>query len=368
MATLAWSFENTFDLAITELVIYVNSMTTVDPGFIQWKIETNSYCAVLEDKNSNVVKLETPEGENFHKFITLKLEIDPTKVDKFFSSSVEESQIQMKIKFKPECENLQSIKMIKWSPSLVNESNLSCVEKPQVSRNIFSRLNCSSTDPKLPPRCRLIIAIDETDGFSTGPNGSIQPKLRQAVNNLVENLWTKFHDKIFDQFGLVVVRFGGKNGTPFSSEKLKGDEGPFRNQKIDPTYGKGSLAYRDGTSIYEFAPFPDAKSTEFMFKKYLEMKIPEISEETSPLLQKGLNDSSRDVMDKLPVGNLAFMQASGAFEDMIEMMPEGYDLFVSSQFRPESRTFLYSLYNRVKFSFREMRKNWVERTTTFTRA
>ena len=222
-------------------------MTSADPDFITWRIETNAYHGVLEDKNTNIIKLETPEGENFHEFITLKLEMDPSKVDKVFESEVVEAQIEMRIKFKPDCENLRAARIVKWLPNtkIVAEKELSCLDR--IEKSILGGKRGNNF-----PKFHFIVAIDETAQFSKGPNGSIQPKLRKAVNNLVLNLYKRMKAKNeHNSFGLVVVRFGGTMHT--ESSTFNTDEGPFKRQKIrDDTDHAGK-------SIYEFAPFPDAK-------------------------------------------------------------------------------------------------------------
>ena len=71
-----------YELPITEIYIYVNSMADCDAGdseSLQWKLWTNSYECNLVDKQSNVVKLMSIEGENFHKQIVLRLELHKKK-------------------------------------------------------------------------------------------------------------------------------------------------------------------------------------------------------------------------------------------------------------------------------------------------
>ena len=233
---LGWTFENCFNLAIEEIIIYVDSKTNADS--IRWIIETNAYHGELVDKNYNTIKLETPQNENFHEFITLKLEMDPSKVDKFLKSASDESQIEMRVKFKSDSN--KAARVVKWLPNvkISTENNKSC----------FDRIFRQKSDCL--PKFHFIVAIDETAQFSKGPNGSIQHKLRRAVNNLIKKLLKKMTEPELESCGLVVVRFGGTMHE--ESVDFNDDDGPFRRQIIrnGPDAGK---------SIYEFAPFFDAK-------------------------------------------------------------------------------------------------------------
>ena len=254
LAFLGWTFENQFNLAIDEVVIYVNSMTTADPDSIHWTIETNAYHGVLKDKNYNTIKLETPEGESFHEFITLKLVMDPRKVEEFFGCYEVESQIEMRIKFKSDCKNLEAARTVKWLPNakIRTEDELSCLDK------IFKR------KPDVLPKFHFIVAIDETAQFCKGPNGSIQPKLRKAVNKLIQKLVKKLDNHELQSFGLVIVRFGGileEQDTFDTQRTFDRFEGPFRRQKIQQL-GRGirlGIPFGEKETVYEFAPFPDAK-------------------------------------------------------------------------------------------------------------
>ena len=274
-AFLAWTFENYFNLAIDEVFVYVNSMTTADPDSIHWTIETNAYHGVLEDKKYNTIKLETPEGQNFHQFITLKLIMDPRKVDKFFECPGQkgESQLKMSVKFKPDCKNLEAARIVKWLPNtkISIENELSCLDRI---------LKKKSEDL---PKFHFIIAIDETAKFCKGPNGSIQPKLRKAVNKLIQKLVKKLDDHEVQSFGLVIVRFGGVLDRQFIFPKHKFNfppTGPFRWQTSE-----------DGKTVYEFAPFPDAKrSPDNNFGNYVNSLLHPDPKVSTPSPKKSSND------------------------------------------------------------------------------
>ena len=270
-AYLQWTFENTFNLTVDEILIYVNSMATSGSETIEWELETNAYRAYLEDKKSNVIKLELLEHENFFEFITLKLVMDPSRVDSFFNSSEKwESQIHMTVKFKSD-ENLKQSRIIEWIPNAKKSEpkELSFIDKLlckkpsdgrifiEKGRNTYVIGNKEPQERKRKcPLFRFIIAIDETAEFSKGSKGSIQPKLREAVNKLIKKLVTR---KEAYSIGLVVVRFGG---IMHEESRKTGNEGPFHKQ------------VHGDKSIYEFAPFPDAKLSDEMFEEYVKSVAP----------------------------------------------------------------------------------------------
>ena len=76
MISTSPKFSSTAGTSITDR--YVNSMADYDlpsgnqnrnfPD-LQWKLQTNSYECVLKDKQSNVIKLQSAEKENFHNKI-----------------------------------------------------------------------------------------------------------------------------------------------------------------------------------------------------------------------------------------------------------------------------------------------------------
>ena len=285
--SISWRFINAYDLPITEVFIYVNSMAEYDvssgdqnenPPDLEWKLQTNSYECALKDKQSNVVKLQSSKEENFHNEIVLKLEMNPKKIQKFFVTTESAPQIRMKLKFDTKSENLKAVRRVKWSPNLKIQAPEE--EKPtdlfgKIKSKIegaYSNLKSSFTHKTQEPSCCLIIAIDETKMFSQSGNGSIQPKLRRAVNDLVLKLLNRIkkvrhHDEneqrdwpdqpYRDDVGIVVVRFGGTDYEyNYDPENFNEDNmGPFRKQKV--------LKFeKKGTSIYEFVPKPNAKFTD----------------------------------------------------------------------------------------------------------
>ena len=248
-AYLQWTFENTFNLTVDEISIYVNSMATSGSETIEWELETNAYRGYLEDKKSNVIKLELLENQNFCEFITLKLVMDPTKVDSFFNSSDKwESQIHMTVKFKHD-DNLRKARIVEWIPN---------ARPPKIEPKLtfIDKLLCALEDRQ---EFRFIIAIDETAELSKGSKGSIQPKLREAVNNLIKKLIVNMKEEAVYLIGLVVVRFGG---IMHEESPKTGNEGPFHKQ------------VHGDKSIYEFAPFPDAKLSDEMFEEYVKSVAP----------------------------------------------------------------------------------------------
>lgn len=349
-AFLAWTFENYFNLAIDEVVVYVNSMTTAEPDSIHWTIETNAYHGVLQDKNYNTIKLETPEGENFHEFITVKFEMDPSKVDNFFEcrNGLGESQIEIKIKFKPDCKNLEAARIVKWLPNakISTEDELSCLGRI---------LKKKSEDL---PKFHFIIAIDETAQFCKSPNGSIQPKLRKAVNNLIQKLVKKLDKHQLESFGLVVVRFGGslEDRHTYKYSSFNGHEGPFRRQTIPAreqlTWTSSYESAEAGKTVYEFAPFPDAKrSPNNNFGDYVNTLLhpdPKVStpspkksikvEEATPFLSSDeklgetieTENVLQDVENKESY-TLDFLQAQNIIQQVLDSggLPDMIDLFVS---------------------------------------
>ena len=262
-AFLGWKFENCYDLAIDEINLKVDSNSSADPKFIKWTIETNAYHGVLEDKKNNIIKLEAPENdsffeklitkvisseksENFHEFIALKLEIDPCQVENI------QPQIEIEINFKPDCENLEAVKKMKWLPGRVIDAKTSTENERSCLDRIFKKKS------KDLPKFHFIIAIDETAQFSKGQNGSIQPKLRAAVNDLIKQLLKNVNKRELQSFGLVVVRFGGSNAQiDDPNRSFEENAGPFRTQYD-----------HQGKSVYEFAPFPDAKVSIENFENY----------------------------------------------------------------------------------------------------
>ena len=237
---IGWTFVNCFNLAIDEIVLYVNSKASPDPKFIKWTVETNAYYGVLKDNEYDIIKLQTSDDENFHEFITLKLEIDPSKVNAL------EPQILIKIKFKPDCKNLRATKKVEWLP----ETNTNVKMGIRNDLSYLDRIFKKQSD--VLPKFHFIVAIDETAQFSQGPSGSIQSKLREAVNKLIKQLLRKMKKHELESFGLVVVRFGGSNIAYEKLDMLPSEAGPFGTQND-----------HEGKSVYEFAPFPDAKRVSY---------------------------------------------------------------------------------------------------------
>ena len=325
-------------------------MTTADPDSIHWTIETNAYYGVLEDKSCNTIKLETPKGENFHEFITLKLVMDSRKVDKFFECHSKESPIEMKIKFKEDCKNLRASRIVKWLPNakISTEDELSCLGRI---------LKKKSQDL---PKFHFIVAIDETAQFCKGRNGSIQPKLRKAVNNLIQKLVEKLDTNELQSFGLIIVRFGGMLETEDTLDgigtidfrQFDGYEGPFRMRTIPIRVGTAQVK----KTVYEFAPFSDAKrSPTGNFEDYANSLIypdPKLltpspkksfnAEEDTPFLpsdeKSGENVETKNISNTLEedVENkesytLDFLQAKYIIQQVLDSngTPDMIDFFVS---------------------------------------
>ena len=284
--TLSWRFENFYNLPITDVSIYVNSMANYDHDALRWKLQSNTYECVLNDKQNNVVKLPIVDRENLHEEIILKLEMNPKKIKKFFITTESAPQVRMKLKFDTRADVLREYraKGVKWTPKLIGRkrpdqkpTDFLGRAKSQVEAAV-SKVKSNFTQTLESPPCCLIIAIDETKMFSQSGKGSIQPKLRRAVNDLVINLLKRLKYRNSDEemdnteetekefktpryredVGIVVVRFGGtdyeyKPDSDFSDVHA----GPFKKQKI------GQFA-KCGTSIYEFVPKSNAEIKEHL--------------------------------------------------------------------------------------------------------
>ena len=200
--------------------------------------------------------------------------MNPRRIEKFFVTTEYAPQIRMKLKFNTKSDSyeiIRAVRRIKWSPTL--KEKVPVQQKPSdylgmmklKVQEAYKKLKRSYTESHEPPPCCLIIAIDETKMFSQSHNGSIQPKLRRAVNDLILKLLNRLKRvgspeitkemPYRDDVGIVVVRFGG---TEYEYKpESNTDEvnlGPFGKQMVGQFDKKG-------TSIYEFAPVSHAVFT-----------------------------------------------------------------------------------------------------------
>lgn len=348
---LSWSFDNVYELPITEIYIYVNSMADYDTGdseSLKWKLSTNSYESNLVDKQSNVVKLISNEEENFHKQIVLKLEINPKKVDKFFATTQSAPQIRMKVKFNTRSKKFEAVRRVKWSEKLIGKifveqksTDVSYLKRMKAKLSqVISKLKRKLTETETKPRteinepCCLIIAIDETKMFSQSGNSSIQPKLRRAVNELFVNLMKRLRYKdsesddtkngdlrYRDDVGIVVARFGGTDYEYDPKSDFNDGHkfaGPFKKQKV------GQFD-KSGTSIYEFVPRANAKFAEYYEEVEVEVDDEDGVEDEDEYEDEYPDESCDDAYEDTP---LIFFQTWDSYINSDSL--EKFDLFVSS--------------------------------------